>query len=339
MRFVRIFFILLFAGSTIFAARVIPFPELLSPELIRVDENKIYITEKANIYIYSKKDFKLVKKFGKKGTGPEEFRIGFANGMLWISVIPGCIFVHSLGKISYFTTEGKFVKERRLGAGTYRRAFHPMGDQFVGVGTKIEEKTRYWTINIYDANLKKLNELFFYPVPFQDGRKVNPIEFKVAEFCIYKDKIFVPDARDSGTIFVFNREGKQLYSIKPRYEKINVTKKDIQRYKYYFGSGHFKGFYERWQSLFEYPDYFPAMRFMNVSDDKVYILTYKKKEGKNEFLILDLEGKFLKRFYLPVKEMDVQFYPPYTVRDNRFYQLLENEETEQWELHITELEI
>jgi hypothetical protein len=126
----------------------------LSPELIRVDENKIYITENANIYIYSKKDFKLIKKFGKKGAGPEEFRIGFANGMLWISVIPGCIFVHSIGKISYFTTE----------------------------------------------------------------------------------------------------------------------------------------------------------------------------------------GKFLKRFYLPVKEMDVQFYPPYTVRDNRFYQLLENEETEQWELHITEIE-
>ena len=79
MRFARFFFILLFAWSTIFAARVIPFPELLSPELIRVDENKIYITEKANIYIYSKKDFKLVKKFGKKGAGPEEFKIGFAN--------------------------------------------------------------------------------------------------------------------------------------------------------------------------------------------------------------------------------------------------------------------
>ena len=326
MRFIQLFFILLFAGSTIFAARVKPLPELLSPELIRVDENKIYITEKANIYIYSKKDFKLIKKFGKKGAGPEEFKIGFANGMLWISVIPGCIFVHSIGKISYFTTEGKFIKEKRMGGG-YRRAFHPMGEQFVGVGTKIEGKTRCWTINIYNSNLKKLKELFWYPVPFQDGRKVNPIEFKVAEFCIYKDKIFVPDARDSGTIFVFNREGKQLYSIKPNYEKIKVTKKDIQRYKYYFGSGHFKGFYERWQSLFEFSDYFPAMRFMNVSDDKIYILTYKKKEGKNEFLILDLEGKFLKRFYLPVKEMDVQFYP-----------LLENEETEQWELHITGLE-
>jgi hypothetical protein len=139
---------------------VVTLPELLSPELIRVDENKIYITEKANIYIYSKKDFKLVKKFGKKGAGPEEFRIGFANGMLWISVIPNCIFVHSIGKISYFTTEGKFINEKRLGQGTYRRAFHPMGNQFVGVGTKIQEKTRYWTINIYDSNLKKLNELF-----------------------------------------------------------------------------------------------------------------------------------------------------------------------------------
>jgi hypothetical protein len=338
MRLVLLLFIFLFAGSTIFAARAVPLPELLNPELIRVDENKIYITEKANIYIYSKKDFKLIKKFGKKGAGPEEFRIGFANGMLWISVTPDCLFVHSMGKVSYFTKEGKFIKERRLGEGTFRRAFHPMGNQFVGVGTKTEEQVRYWTIYIYDSNLRKVKELFFYPVPFQEGKKVSPIEFKVAEFCIYKDKIFVPDARDSGTIYVFNREGKQLYFIKPRYEKIRITEKDIERYKYYFNSGHFKGFYERWQSYFEFPDYFPAMRFMNVSDDKIYILTYKKKEGKNEFLILDLKGKFLKKFYLPVEEMDVQFYPPYTVRDNRFYQLVENEESEKWELHITEIE-
>jgi hypothetical protein len=339
MKLARFFIILLLACGTAFAARVVTLPELQSPELIRVDENKIYITEKANIYIYSKKDFKLVNKFGKKGTGPEEFRIGFANGMLWISVIPGRILVHSVGKISYFTTDGKFISEKRLAEGTFRRAFYPMGSRFVGVGTKNQEKTRCWTINIYDSNFKKLNELFSYPVPFQDGRKVNPIDFKVAEFCIYKDKIFVPDARESGTIFVFNREGKQLYSIKPLYEKIKVTEEDIQRYKYYFNTGHFKGFYDRWQPLFEFPGYFPGMRFMNVSDDKIYVLTYKKKEEKNELLILDLEGKLLKRFYLPVKDMDVQFYPPYTVSDNRFYQLLENEETEEWELHITGLDI
>jgi hypothetical protein len=66
-------------------------------------------------------------------------------------------------------------------------------------------------------------------------------------------------------------------------------------------------------------------------------LTYTKKDGKNEFLILNLKGKYLKKFYLPIKDMDVQFYPTYTVRDSKFYQLVENQESEEWELHITEI--
>jgi len=50
--------------------------DLFRPELIRVDQNQIYITEGPRVYIYSLDDFKLIGKFGAKGEGPQEFNTG-----------------------------------------------------------------------------------------------------------------------------------------------------------------------------------------------------------------------------------------------------------------------
>ena len=49
--------------------KVIPMPDLMKPGNIYFDESRMYITENANVYIYSTKDYKLIKKFGQKGEG------------------------------------------------------------------------------------------------------------------------------------------------------------------------------------------------------------------------------------------------------------------------------
>ena len=68
-------------------------------------------------------------------------------------------------------------------------------------------------------------------------------------------------------------------------------------------------------------------------DDKIFILTFKEKDDKAEFLILSLKGKLLQKVFLPLKKISVVDYYPYTIDDGRFFQLIENQETENWELH------
>jgi hypothetical protein len=62
-------FVILFAILTVslLAAKTIPLPELTNPAGILVDNDQIYIIQFPNIFIYSLKDFKLKKTFGKRG--------------------------------------------------------------------------------------------------------------------------------------------------------------------------------------------------------------------------------------------------------------------------------
>jgi uncharacterized protein YlbG (UPF0298 family) len=68
------------------------------------------VTQEATVFIYSLKDFKLVKKFGKAGEGPREFRI-LPQLPLNIDARTDQIIVNSFGKVSYFTKQGEFIKE------------------------------------------------------------------------------------------------------------------------------------------------------------------------------------------------------------------------------------
>jgi hypothetical protein len=72
---------------------------------------------------------------------------------------------------------------------------------------------------------------------------------------------------------------------------------------------------------------------MVVDNGYVYALTYQRKENKSEFLIFDLNGKLAKKTFLPLHIYDGVASFPYSIKNNYFYQLIENEDTEMWGLH------
>jgi hypothetical protein len=87
-----------------------------------------------------------------------------------------------------------------------------------------------------------------------------------------------------------------------------------------------------------FPDYFPPIRMFHVTDNKIYVMTYKEKDGKNEFIILDMEGKLLNRMFIPIspfEETTVIIF--YTIKNGKLYLLKDNEETEEWEVRIFEI--
>jgi len=81
------------------------------------------------------------------------------------------------------------------------------------------------------------------------------------------------------------------------------------------------------------------VQYFLVADQKIYILTYKEKDEKFQFLVLDINGKHLKTVFLPLnKEKDDVFgFTPFCIKNGTLYQLIETED-EEWELHATAIQ-
>ena len=339
MKKINLLILLLFFTSSVsvFATKIVPLQELRKPETIAVENSQIYITESASIYIYSLKDFRLIKKFGQAGEGPEEFKVHSVAGVR-ICVQPDHIFVKSIGKVSFFTPAGKYIKEKKnVSAG---RWVQPLGNRFVGHGRTKEGDNVYLTIHFYDSNLKRGKEIYKIKHWFQ-GKRIDPIlhgRFRLARrgnpiFYVHDNRIFIEG--EDGEVHVFDHNGKKFFCIHQKYETLKVTenhKKEVVNFFELIQSALL-----RHKHRFEYPDYFPIMRFFNVADGNVYIIPYKKKDGKSEFHVFNRDGKFVEKVLVPLAEENIFEFYPYTIYDGKVFQLIDNFETEEWELHITRM--
>ena len=75
-----------------------------------------------------------------------------------------------------------------------------------------------------------------------------------------------------------------------------------------------------------------------VTGAKIYAITFKENKAEDdECIIFDLEGKLIKRVFLPVK-MSTPILPyPYNIHEGVMYQVVEDEEEEEWAIHVTEI--
>lgn len=340
---------LLLVKSFVFSTTVVPLSDFFNPDSITVDDRQVYITEFPTIYIYSLKDFKLKKKLGRKGEGPQEF-----NRFALLSIHGDYLVVSDRNKVITYTKDGDYIKEIKA-----RSIMHwgvrPIGNRFVGKSRGRENKIQFDTANLYNANLEKIKKIFMTRFFYQidgGGKKCDAIEIRGLQFQVFDDKIFFKRGKHF-IIDVFEPSGKILYTIHHEYEKIKIPEADKKRYH-----DHFKTV-QPWKRLYDslikkeihFPDFFPAIQMFVVADGKIYALTFKKEKEKSEFVILDLKGKLLKKVFLPFNQSDEWFHysltkaisqasphATFTIRNGKLYQLIENEDEETWELHITEIE-
>ena len=154
------------------AKEVVVLKELTYPYNLQISENEIFISEEAQIYIYSLNDFRLIRKIGRKGEGPGEF-ITHKVKPIQFDIHPECIYVESQVKVSIFDRKGQYKKAIKLpfynAAGLYPAALNNgyfvgyqyadevipknrrIKNDFYGSGTKV-----FVTINIYNSKFKKI---------------------------------------------------------------------------------------------------------------------------------------------------------------------------------------
>ncbi len=337
-------FILMVLFSTVaFTAKIATFPRLMNPEAIIVDNQQIFIVEGIHLFIYSAKDFKLQVKIGKEGEGPREFkkhnRAFLTNLQVYIQ--PDRIFISSLGKISFFTREGTFIKEIISTSPTGRCA--PLGEKYAGLGFARTEKAEFVIFKIYEDPAKQGKEIRRFKIPEVPGKKIDPVKMVLANnaFVIYKDgdRLFMPDQED-GTIHVFDENARECHTITYQYPKVKIADSIEKKLDRLFSRDHrFKDLYlrDKARNNIRFASYFPPIKALRISDQKVYVITFNQKDEKYESFIFGIKGKLLKKIFLPLAEKNLLEFYPFTVYKGKFYQLIENEDKEEWELHIMKI--
>jgi hypothetical protein len=322
--------------SVVQAEKLATFSNFVYPDMFLIHEGRLYITEDAVIFIYSLKDSNLQKKFGREGEGPQEFFINWnrANDMILISIHDHQLVVNSWGKLSYFTKDGQYIRERRIPANV-GQWFGCLGNGFVGRKYfRDSDGIQHHGIVLYDPDFNKIRDIYrhVHGVQWRLKKPFNPLTVDQADFLIADNKIFVIDGSRTA-VYVFNREGKQLFTVtnpdKPVPFDEEDKKAEIESYKY---NKTWNRVYETRKNLFQWPSYWPPLRtfFLDPTDKKIYLQTYEAKEDKLKYIVYDFSGRLIKKILLP--------YQGRMVFDHgRFYQLLENEETETWELHMNKV--
>ena len=171
--------------------------------------------------------------------------------------------------------------------------------------------------------------LFFYFQSF----------FEIHFYDVYKDKIVIAQ-REGFVIDIFDSGGKLLHSIKHKVKAVPFTKTDKEDAVKYWREerGYEQSQIDILLERTDFPDYFPPIQTCQLADGKIYVITYRRKDNKNECLIFDMQGKFLKRTFIKLKTAVSPWYYPYTIYNDKMYYLSENEGTEETELHIEDIE-
>lgn len=317
-------------GALIFAKKIADLPHPTTAARPLVAHERLYFKERTTFYIYSMKDFSLEKKYGKEGEGPREFK----RALYWTGIRGDTFVIQSVQRLSYFTKEGNYIKQINIRP----RApfFIPMGERFVSLGHASENGILYYSFKLYDANQERLKEVLRYKNHYQRNKSFNAILDlgDWPKYVIYDRKIFIVNQEKDSILEVFDYDGSKINTIGADLERITLTSKRAKKYDHYFKNlPGLKSYYEEHKRFIKYPRYFPKVRNFHIDNDKVYVLTYKREGPLAQFVIFDMSGKRLEEKMLPLKYRDELFLHQYTIADGKVYQLVENEETETWELH------
>ena len=319
-------------------SRSFPMDDLVKPSMITVRDNKLYILEKTTISIYSISDLKLITKFGKSGEGPREFMARTYGPPMSMSFENGELVVNSTNKLSYFTPMGKFINERKAFANL---VLYQVKDNFIAIGPSPDKENRFRiSVRLYSNDLKEIKNLFHTNISVNPQNDfILPLS-AITHNPSYKGKIIIPESNRDFVIGIFDHKGKRLGKIEKKFEKVSIPEKfKSETHDWFKKYSIYKKFYENIKQFIKFKEYFPAIRDIYIADEHIHVITYKRKGKMWECIILDMKGKEINKLFVPLdRYVPFTYYAIlYSIENGKMYSLIEDEDEETWELHVTDL--
>jgi hypothetical protein len=339
MKMIVLFVLLMLTGGQINPVKLASLPEVEIPFSILINKGQLFVSDgTVKFHIYSMTDFKYIEQLSGKGEGPGELRYP-----PFFNIHSKYIFLYSPKKCMYFTKNGNYdrefiIKNIRL------NEVYPVKENFVGLkpGVNKRNDSSYSDISIYTRtknNEFEFKKIVYYlerpPQKIRGGKRDYVVINDYLGIIVREDKIYVGDSSRGLFVVVFDENGREIDRVNLwKMDKIKIT----EEYK--------KEFMEKIKRNSSYNivksmyniiihGYFPGFYRFAVDNGKVYFLTYLKKDDKREIIIADFKGSPPNRAYVPWVENDA--YINFSIENDKFYYIAENEEEEVWELHMVEI--
>ena len=322
--------------------RIIPLPEVEKPRQICAEHGKVYIVDDRDIVVYSFEDGRFLRKIGRVGQGPGEFRIGPGR----LTVLEERLAVRNMFQVMFFSISCDYIGQLREPSYTGFFPYLPVGKNYVAFPNDRRQDGSFAppTGCIYDGEGKLLKRFYDAlpeqppppPPPGSGPPSKKPDALMVREYVdwlVHKGMIFVADSRKGLSISVFDEEGNPLYEIKHKVDKVKVTKE----FRESVLEERKKSKYEEYDNPV-FPEFFPAFIGFKIDNGRIYAITPAQKDGLSEIIEMDLKGKILERgFRMPLAPrfgIPEAFSLNYDIEDGKFLWLEYNEAKEVHELHI-----
>lgn len=341
MKFFHAFLIFVILVLALFPEKVASLSDVEKPTDILCAKQKIFIMDGANVKAFDLKKGSSKFQFARKGEGPGEIKMSpFQTNT--ITLHNSDIGIDSLDRVIYYSLEGKFQREVKKG-GFLGLQVKPVGENYVVKRVdRSDKKTEYITLDVYDRNMKKLREIARQRSSIQfDSVRMIPDS---THFTVKDGLIYVERSDKGAVIEVFDSEGNPVKTIKFNSEKTSVTEIDklsaLNRYK---NDSLVKqiGFENLKKRIkFDFPDYLPEIANIMAYKNNLIIKTYIRNKDKTLYLMIDMNGKILKKMSLPatwdgemISHLNGVEPQLYTFYDGYFYYIIENYNDEEFELH------
>ncbi len=336
--------VLMLFSQPVFSQKKVLLPDLLNPAKVVVGDKDLFIIQDTTIFVYGLKDYRLKAKFGQKGEGPGEFPVGrhFNINLINLTPLPGKIAISSRNKVMVFSDKGKFLQEKKIISG-FGSQIIPLGDYFVAQtfsGFRGGEPAR--SINLYNAELKKIRELYKQSVDFagmgmgmNSSRKIN--EFSTTfGLAVGNNKIYLFNS-EKFLIQIINLDSSKDSPIEVNYSHIKITSRIKEKIWDYYKTVRYRRNWEQFKSRIEIPSYFPALQMIQAADGKLYVQTFKNLKGESEFYIYNSDHTLDKVLMLPLAQSNAREYFPFYIKNGKLYQIVEDEDQEAWILQIHDI--
>jgi hypothetical protein len=319
---------------------------VVKPDGMQISDGKLYVIESTTFHVFNLKDLKPIATFGKKGVGPGELRPPRLTPNR-LTVLKDALVAEDAAKLILYSKDFKLLKEIKK-KDMMTSKILPIGENFVAFRMSSANTKIIFSLLLLGPDLNVLKELCRQET-FDRQKELIMIRDGI-NFSVYKNKIYVEKSEKQFLIEVFDSKGNSLLKINKKSDPPPVTEEikkarfeDLKKDRIINGIAKREGGWDSFEKkgTFTYPDKFPHIQDMVVSDDKIYVSTYDAKNNKQKYIVMDLKGKVLNTTYMPIPQSSSFLAKTmgrenrfYGIADNKYYYLVENEENEEFELHI-----
>ena len=269
---------------------------LKEPDIAEADsKGNIFIVEKfpdSEYFIYKfGPDGRFIMKFGRKGQGPGEVQ------GIWDLLLDKkdriLVSDPNVNKVVEFDTDGRFVKETKVGSGLREGLPLPNGKFLARRYPKKDSEPYGMYLSLFDREFRELMTMDFYDMTDLTPGKRNPGIIVHFYWRIFGDRIFIGNGRRGYEIRVYDFDGNLMRKIRKEFNPVAYPEEfRLQTEKVIAANPG--------MNLFIIKDMPPVNSFFVDEAGRLFVMTYERGETGEGFIhdVFDSDGIFIARIEL-----------------------------------------